>query len=125
MKIPADLNPDGEDLSDILLGTSRQRKKPIFWEWRFGITGHVSNRSPMLSVRDGKYKLLMNPDRGRVELYDIPNDPRETHNLAEHRPEVVERLSKKLLAWRKTLPPGPLDPGAGSNSYPWPKPSSP
>ena len=112
-------------MSDILLGASRRRKKPIFWEWRFRITGHVSNRSPMLSVRDGDDKLLMNPDHGRVELYDIPSDPREQHNLAEHHPEVVERLSKKLRAWRKTLPPGPLDPGAGSNSYPWPTSPSP
>ena len=67
----------------------------------------------------------MNPDRSRVELYDIPNDPRERHNLAEHRPEIVERLSKKLLAWQKTLAPGPIDPGAGGDGYPWPKASPP
>ena len=125
VEVPGGLNPDGEDVSDVLLGASRNRKKAIFWEWRFRITGHVSNRSPMLSVRDGGYKLLMNPDRSRVELYDIPNDPRERHNLAEHRPEIVERLSKKLLAWQKTLAPGPIDPGAGGDGYPWPKASPP
>ena len=125
VEVPGGLNPDGEDVSDVLLGASRNRKKAIFWEWRFRITGHVSNRSPMLSVRDGDYKLLMNPDRGRVELYDIPRDPRERHNLAEHRPEIVERLSKKLLAWQKTLAPGPIDPGAGGDGYSWPKASPP
>ena len=125
VEVPGGLNPDGEDVSDVLLGASRNRKKAIFWEWRFRITGHVSNRSPMLSVRDGGHKLLMNPDRGRVELYDIPRDPRERHNLAEHRPEIVERLSKKLLAWQKTLAPGPIAPDAGGDGYPWPKASPP
>jgi hypothetical protein len=88
---------------------------------RFNIAGHVSNKSPMLAVRDGKWKLLLNPDRGRVELYDIPADPRESANLAEKYPDVVERLAKQALAWQATLPKGPVEPTAGTNNYPWPK----
>ena len=65
--------------------------------------------------------LLMNPDRSRVELYDIPNDPTELDNVADRNPEVVKRLSKKVLEWQKELPPGPIDSAAGSNAYPWPK----
>jgi N-acetylgalactosamine-6-sulfatase len=75
----------------------------------------------MLAIRDGKWKLLMNPDRSRVELYDIPRDPMELDNQAAAQPEVVARLQSKLLAWQKTLPPGPVEPGAGQNDYPWPK----
>ncbi len=63
----------------------------------------------------------MNPDRSRVELYDIPNDPSEVDNLAKQNPEVVERLAGIALDWQKTLPPGPIDPDAGSNAYPWPR----
>jgi len=111
---------DGEDAGDILLGTSRPRTKPIFWEWRFPVAGYTIHHSPMLAVRDGPWKLLMNPDRSRVELYDIPNDPSEVNNLAAVHGEVVERLSAKLLAWQKTLPEGPVSPGAGSNAYRWP-----
>jgi hypothetical protein len=64
---------------------------------------------------------LMNPDRSRIELYDIPVDPSEADHLADRYPDVVERLSKQAPEWQATLPPGPLDAGVGKNSYPWPK----
>jgi len=111
---------DGEDTADILLGTSRPRARPIFWQWRFPVAGYTIHKCPMLAVREGKWKLLMNPNRSRVELYDIPRDPSEVNNLAAAHPDVVERLSKELLAWQKTLPEGPVSPGAGSNAYRWP-----
>jgi N-acetylgalactosamine-6-sulfatase len=120
VNVPADVKPQGEDASDILFGASRARTKPIYWEWRFHIFGYNVNRSPILAIRDGKWKLLMNPDRTRVELYDIPNDPAEMTNLADRNPQVVRDLSEKVLAWQKTLPPGPIDPTAGKNDWPWP-----
>jgi len=119
--VPSELKPDGENGGDILLGRSRPRTRPIMWEWRYRVIGHVLNQSPMLSVRDGRWKLLLNPDRSRVELYDIPADPSEMTNLAAANPDVVARLAQQVLAWQKTLPPGPIEPGAGTNGYPWPK----
>ena len=97
-----------------------QRTTPLMWEWRFRIVNHPWNRSPMLAIREGKWKLLLNPDRSRVELYDIPADVLEQNNLAEQHPDVVARLSEKALAWQKTLPPGAVEPAAGRNSFPWP-----
>ena len=82
--------------------------------------GHVIHKSPMLAIRDGRWKLLMNPDRSRIELYDIPNDPTELNNRADKYPDVVKRLSDRLLHWQATLPKGPVHADAGSDSYPWP-----
>jgi len=104
VQVPAGLNPDGEDVSDILLATSRPRTKPIMWEWRFNITGHIINQSPMLAIRDGDWKLLMNPDRSRVELYNIPKDLTELNNLADSQSQIVQNLSSQLLTWKATLP---------------------
>ena len=118
---PADLNPDGEVVSDILQGKQRPRTQPILWEWRFRISGDTLNRSPMLAIREGDWKLLMNPDRSRVELYDVPRDPSELNNLADRKREVVERMAQKLLAWQNTLPKGPVDAAAGKNNYDWPR----
>ncbi len=115
------LGLDGEDVSDILFGASRPRRKPLFWEWRFAIAGYNINRSPMLAIREGDWKLLLNPDFSRVELYDIPRDPMELNNLADRRPEIVKDLAAKALAWQKTLPLGPIEPTAGKNDYPWPR----
>ena len=120
--LAADVDLDGEDMSAALRGQPAERAKPLMWEWRFGVYGHVLNRSPMLSIRQGRWKLLMNPDRSRVELYDIPADPSELNNLADRHSEVVARLSERLLAWQATLPKGPVEPAAGANDYPWPQP---
>ena len=121
VKLPADMNPDGEDMSAALLGKAKKRTKLLMWEWRFRIFGDMVHKSPMLAIRDGKWKLLMNPDRSRIELYDIPEDPTELDNLAAQHPEVVKKLSQKLLKWQASLPPGPIEELAGSNAYPWPK----
>lgn len=118
--MPAGHAADGEDVSDILFGQPRARSKPLLWEWRFNIAGHVWNRSPQLAIRDGDWKLLLNPDRSRVELYDLPRDPMQAGNVAEKHPEIVARLSEKVLAWHQELPAGPRDPSAGLNDYPWP-----
>jgi arylsulfatase A-like enzyme len=111
---------DGEDVSDIWFGQSRTRAKPLLWEWRFNIAGHVSNRSPQLAIRDGDWKLLLNPDRSRVELYDVRRDRMQVDNVAVQQPDVVARLAEKALAWHAQLPPGPVEPSAGKNDYPWP-----
>lgn len=118
--LPANLKLDGEDLSDVLLGKSRPRSKPLMWEWRFHIAGEPFHRSPMLAIRDGDWKLLLNPDRRRVELYDIPRDPTQLSNVAEKHPDLVERLATQLLRWQNELPEGPSDASAGRDDYPWP-----
>jgi N-acetylgalactosamine-6-sulfatase len=100
-----DIKPDGEDVSDMLTGTARARKKAIFWEWRGGIAGkHQAYRPPTLAIREGKWKFFVNPDGSRGELYDIPADGQERSNLASKHPEIAGRLKKKLMAWKKTLP---------------------
>jgi N-acetylgalactosamine-6-sulfatase len=120
VKPPADHTLDGEDASDVLLGGSRERAKPLMWEWRFRIAGEPFHHSPQLATRVGDWKLLLNPDRSRVELYQIKRDPTQLENVAEDHPDVVSRLSEPLLAWAKTLPDGPRDPGAGKQNYGWP-----
>lgn len=119
--LPSDLRIDGEDMSDALRGREHHRKQPLMWEWRFGIAGEVLNKSPILAMREGAWKLLMNPDRSRVELYDIPHDSGELNNLADRQAEVVATMSTRLLEWKGSLPPGPVDRDAGSNRYRWPK----
>ena len=118
---PSNLNPDGEDMSPAILGKPKQRTKPLMWQWRFRIFGQMTNKSPILAIRDESWKLLMNPDSSRIELYDISHDPTELDNVAGQHPEIVKRLSEKVLAWQGTLPAGPIEEVAGSNAYPWPK----
>jgi N-acetylgalactosamine-6-sulfatase len=118
--MPKDLKLDGEDMSAALRGQSSARTKPLMWEWRFRIAGEPFHQSPQLAIREGPWKLLMNPDRSRVELYDVKQDLVQLNNLSAKHPDVVERLSKQVLAWQKELPPGRMDPGAGQMILPGP-----
>ncbi|MCP4263018.1 MAG: sulfatase-like hydrolase/transferase [Planctomycetes bacterium] len=119
--IPGNLNPDGEDMSAALWGKPKKRSKPLMWEWRFRIFGDMVHKCPMLAIRDGNWKLLMNPDHSRIELYDIVKDPTELDNVVDRHPDIAKKLSQQLLEWQKTLPSGPIEEVAGSNAYPWPK----
>ncbi|MBL7106934.1 MAG: sulfatase-like hydrolase/transferase [Phycisphaerae bacterium] len=95
---------DGEDRSDVLLGKPSKRTKPIFWEYRGGAWGRLIQSSPRLAMRDGDWKLLMNPDGTRVELYNLEKQPNETANVAEYETARAEKMKKQLLNWAKSLP---------------------
>ncbi|AQQ70370.1 Arylsulfatase [Limihaloglobus sulfuriphilus] len=112
---------DGEDLSHVFKGKEVKREKPIFWEYRFPDYSYHINRSPLMAMRRGNWKLLANPDGSRIELYDIKTDPMELDNLAEEKPELTETLFTRLLKWHKSLPEGEISPNAGSNGYNWPE----
>lgn len=88
---------DGEDVSAAWLGRVHRRTKPLLWK--------TSNPRSEIGIRDGDWKLhFPNRNRGELELYDLATDAAEEHNLAQARPEVVERLLKQIQAWDATLP---------------------
>jgi N-acetylgalactosamine-6-sulfatase len=118
--IPASHKPDGEVMADVFQGQSRTRTRPLLWEWRFRIAGEPFHHSPQLAIREGDWKLYLNPDRSRVELYDMKRDLTQLNNLADKQLDLVARLSEKALAWAKDLPPGPTDPDAGKMNAPLP-----
>jgi arylsulfatase A-like enzyme len=49
------------------------------------------------AVRDARWKLMWSVAKGRWELYDLQDDPRETKDLAAARPDEVSRLSFELM----------------------------
>jgi N-acetylgalactosamine-6-sulfatase len=122
--VPESLQPDGEDVSDIWLGQPRPRRKPLHWEWLFRVWGEEYH-PPMLAIRDGAWKLFVNHDGSRAELYDIPKDCAEQHNVAAEHPEVVQELTAKVLAWQKSLPPSPARDQAAASGQPVDAPRKP
>ena len=108
--LPLEASFDGEDRSQALRGESQpDRKNPLFWEYgrnekAFAYPKRKGDRSPNVAVRDANWKLLVNADGTREELYDLATDPKETTNLAAQHPEVSKRLKDQALAWRRSLP---------------------
>ncbi|MBI1354459.1 MAG: sulfatase-like hydrolase/transferase [Acidobacteria bacterium] len=99
---------DGEDRSSVLLGEPSARRKPLLWEYGRDETylapGLEEDRSPNLAIRDGRWKLLVNADGSRLELYDLDASTGERDNVAADHPDVAKRLSEALLSWRRSLP---------------------
>ena len=60
--VPDSVQPDGEDVSDIWLGQSRPRRKPLHWEWLFRVWGD-EYQPPMLAIRDGDVETARQPRR--------------------------------------------------------------
>jgi N-acetylgalactosamine-6-sulfatase len=50
---------------------------------------------------------MVNQELGRTELYDIEADWAETTDVAEEYPDVVKALTKKVVAWKASLPTEP------------------
>ncbi|MDH3743580.1 MAG: sulfatase-like hydrolase/transferase [Acidobacteriota bacterium] len=121
--MPDDVQPDGEDVSDVFEGNPRERTRLLYWENRFNYRAdHPIHVSPGRAVREGKWKFHMTRDGTRRELYDIPNDPTELTNLVNEHPGVAESLAQKLEAWANSLPEGPYDEDAGKREWKWPEP---
>jgi N-acetylgalactosamine-6-sulfatase len=103
--VPANIKPDGQSVVAALRGLGFKRTKPIHWEWR---GGHGPPYLwPHLGIRDGKWKMMVNQEISRTELYDIETDWAETTNVARENPDVVKMLMKKTLAWKRSLPTEP------------------
>ena len=56
------------------------------------------------AVRDGMWKLLMDPGGAREQLYDLDSDPGETTDLAARRHAIRGRLRGQLDSWIAALP---------------------
>jgi len=55
----------------------------------------------MFAVRAGDWKLITAPQDDGHELYNLAQDPLETVNVHEKRPNVVNELEKLLNTWRR------------------------
>ncbi len=89
---------DGKSFASVLKGSKEPVRNELFWHYP-----HYSNQGgkPGAAVREGNLKLIEFYENGRRELFDVKQG--ENSNLAQSKPEVVERLAAKLDAWRKEV----------------------
>jgi len=98
--LPTTFSIDGEDRSSIILGGNNvERTKPLFWEFGKMKANRVS---PHIAVREGDWKLLVNADGTKVELYNLKTDLYETTNVASANSTISNNLKTKALDWYKT-----------------------
>lgn len=83
---------DGISLMPLIEGKMTERPVPI---------GFEAGRQVALS--DNRYKLYSPKGNDNVfELYDLIEDPSEKKDLANEKPEILKKMKKTLLEWRKS-----------------------
>ncbi len=80
---------DGVSLLPLIMGESTQRPSPIGFELRKAV-----------SLTDNRYKIVSFDAGKTFELYDLINDPGESSNIADKKPEMVTAMKATLSAWR-------------------------
>lgn len=76
--------------------TEMFNERPLFWH-----LASVCRHGTCSVIRKGNFKLIQFLADGKLELYDLVNDPLEANNLAEQKPTVCKNMLEELTAWRK------------------------
>lgn len=105
IKMPKDFQPDGESMMAAFKGKKFKRSQPIFWEWRGGTSKPYT--WPTLGVRDGDWKLVVDVTGNKYELYNLKDDWKEKHDLAQTNPKKAKELLEKVKTWKASLPTEP------------------
>ncbi|MBN2128112.1 MAG: sulfatase-like hydrolase/transferase [Sedimentisphaerales bacterium] len=105
--VPDAVHHDGQDMYEALLGKPARRSAPIFWQYGKPyatlMPGNPDFVSPSLAVRDGDWKLLIDPDGSNGHLYDLGNDPGEKANLLTQHSDKARELWQKLRQWADSV----------------------
>lgn len=86
---------DGRNLVP-LYENKEWKDRSLYW--------HIASKyknPPCSIIRKGKWKLIQFLNDGKVELYDLEKDLKESRNLYEENKEVAQYLIKALTSWRK------------------------
>ena len=97
----AGINPprpvDGVSLAPLLRGGPAPAREAIYWHYP-----HYSNQggAPGGAIRMGDWKLIEFYEDGRLELFNLKEDPGETVNLARKNAQKAREMHAKLRVWR-------------------------
>jgi arylsulfatase A-like enzyme len=103
---------DGVSLVPLLrsAGKGPLRREALYWHFpgyleagRAGVERGSWRTTPAGAIRAGDWKLVEFFEDGRVELYNLKDDPGEKHDLARKMPERARDLHRKLRAWRDAV----------------------
>jgi arylsulfatase A-like enzyme len=100
--LPPNPEAEGKSLRRLLDG---ERAGDPRWQYAFTESGFAQNYQR--SITSERYKLVFVPDAGdrrvmqgrELELYDLQEDPGETKNLIDERPQVAAPLERRLQQW--------------------------
>ena len=103
--VPDGTKVDGVNLLPYLSGEKNCAPHEILF-WKNGEEG---------AVRQGDWKVLISLWKPKLQLFNLADDIGEKHDLANEKPELLEKLHKAWLDWSASLPPRANPPGGKSD----------
>ena len=104
--IPEPASPviDGRSLVPVLEGEGDLGRDAIYWHFPHYLGGRRGGprTTPAGAIRAGNWKLVEFFE-GRLELYDLAEDPGEARNRAGDRAERAAELQRQLARWRASV----------------------
>lgn len=110
-EVPDDKTLDGTSLLPLLTKAEPLTKRSLFWHFPIYLQAYLKNDSethdpifrtrPGSAVRSGDWKLHQYFEEGKLELYNLKNDPSEQINLAQKHTVKTKELLELLNGWRK------------------------
>ena len=91
---------DGASLAGVLTGRGEVPPRPLYWHYPHY---HPGGATPYSAILEDGWRLVEFFEDGRIELYDLKNDPLEANDLASARPENESALRARLEAWRTSV----------------------
>ena len=91
---------DGMSFAGVFKDSGSDRKT-IFWHYPH-YSRHVMGY-PSGAIRSGDWKMIEWFEDGKIELYNLQEDIGEQNNLADHFPDKVGELMKKMSDWRNEV----------------------
>ncbi len=85
-KVPKHAQPDGIDVSSVMLENAKLKQRTLFWQHR-----------DQMAARQGKWKLVVQNDK--THLFDLASDPAEKNDLAATEKSVTEKMINLLNNW--------------------------
>ena len=94
-----------------ILGLSEEKKHfmgkslvPLIEDTEEGSEYVVSEASrSKISYREPEWKCIFDCENGKIELYNLQNDPKERENIAQKEKEKVREFQQKLLKYKKLV----------------------
>jgi arylsulfatase A len=88
-QLPADAGEDSQSFLSVLMDSDSKHQ-------RLPLINHAANGR--FAITAGNWKLVMPHNKLQAELYDLSSDPRETNNVIEKHPDVVQSLTGQITA---------------------------
>ncbi|TWT84240.1 Arylsulfatase [Planctomycetes bacterium CA13] len=94
-----DQHLDGVSIVPLLTDSATTlNRDTLYWHYP-----HYHRTNPYGAIRDGDWKLIEFFEDGKLELYNLKEDPKETQNLASIQPEKTQELLRNLKKWRRSV----------------------